>query len=894
MKTAGGYLGVLFAIGFVPLVGFFTFVIMATSPHFTSLAAFVNAILVFCAAGIVFCSLYMRQKKKLENYFLSEKYGTLKGVERREQAKKALREIREDAIDTNVWRTRKGVYGRAIAVVICLVFVSYLSKSVFGMYPADLFRLPPYVFIGLWAVFTLILPRIMLILLVFTLAGIALAFHAMGPQLIGLILPFLFLAPMNFLMIFMVMFGPLMIINILQIQIFKPTDARWGNTPDDVRGQKAAMRQLMSLIRIIASPKGTEMIKKAGERIRPRGILLFGPPGVGKTHSMRAMATVLNAPIMIIPSSAFSSAFMGVGIWTMFVVKFLAGILQRQYDYVVIFFDEAEQILMARPGVMGGGAGAMGSIKEPSMWDVLERDSSGRMASCGLGFIRENEEFNLVAKAAQQAPKSWIHHFMFPGGMMGGGGGGQMVQPVLLNWMDGIRSPSMMSRLWRGKINDLLTALWIPSFVRIGKTTLHFRIPPADAPPDNAVFVAATNMPHMIDAAFKRHGRFGDHVYYGNPQEDDREDFADLLFSRLAEKGILAPDMKGPERIKEFARATVGLAHVDIEQVTVKALATRNAYIEQLKELKERVDAKEELSDYEQRRWNRFKDRIGTENWDTLWVDWQAMSESLMDIRSGQSNPTITSPKHRETTAYHEFMGHLLPLKYFIGDAMRPVALSIMPRGEALGMVIHVPVEERDPEPQKVFDGLLRVMLGSTVAERLYFKDNQPGVSGDSAQATRLVDAMVGRFNMEPRHCSKEDWKRYLKEGKRFFSLAGVTPSPMGMGPAGSSLSDQDKRQMVLVLLGQAVIDVWRLIDKNKDIPKDNRLAEGGICTRLLNVDEIVGQELEDLWTNLDEVIKPLTPEDLNKWPDEENMALALLNPFYKEASVDEEGDRNV
>ena len=877
LELIAGLMGALIPMISVPLIGFFVFLMFTWSPYFSTFAAFIYGALASFVVGVVICVIQGRINKYVSNYFLSEEYGTLKGSERRAMARKAVREVREDSIRKHAWQTRFNLYRRGVIIVVALFVVAYFANSLFGIYPKDLFKISPYLLIALWVILVLLLPDIFLVLLIVTLTGISLSLHILGPTILMYFIPFLFLMPMNFLMMFLVMFGPLMIINIAQIQTLKPTDARWGNTPDDVRGQKSAMRQLLLQIRIIASAEGDEMVKKVGERGRPRGILLFGPPGVGKTHSMRAMATILNAPIMIIPASAFSSAFMGVGIWTMFVVKILAGILQKKYKCVILFFDEAEQILMRRQGVMGGEYEAKNIEARPTILNILERDSYGRVANCGLGFIGANEDE--ISPSSFSAPRT--HRFMFPGGMGGMGGGGAMVQPVLLNWMDGMRTPPLLSRIWRGKVNDLATAFWIPPMTKFGGKTIHFRVPPADPPPDNAVFVAATNMPHMIDPAFQRYGRFGLKIHFSKPSEEDREDLIDLFFSRLKEKGILDPDLDQLDRKKEFARATVGLSHVEIEQVTMDAYMLRNVHIQRVRELKRRLDSKDELDQYEKRFWERFKGEMEQSGWDRMIVNWESLSEALINIRSREANPAITSPRHRKTTAYHEFMGHMLPLGYFCQDVMRPVALSVMPRGGALGMVIHVPIEERDPEPQRVFDGLLRVMVGSVIAERVFFGDNQPGVSGDLDQATSLSASMVGRLAMGPRNCSEDEEEIYANMGKGFFTLKGAAMFSAESGGSGaSSLQDPDKRHKMLVLLGQAVVDVWRLIDKNRTLADDDTLIRGGVCNKLLEVDEITGSELEELWSNLGKSVKPLTNEDKIKWPPKE--IFASENPFYE------------
>jgi hypothetical protein len=195
-----------------------------------------------------------------------------------------------------------------------------------------------------------------------------------------------------------------------------------------------------------------------------------------------------------------------------------------------------------------------------------------------------------------------------------------------------------------------------------------------------------------------------------------------------------------------------------------------------------------------------------------------------------------------------------------------------MPRGEALGMVAHVPIEEHDPQPQHVLEGLLRVSVGSVVAERLFFKDNDPGVSKDLENATRIAAAMVGLFGMVPRRCTAEEYRRYQRIGESILSVANSHPLlPMdGQSFVASTLSSPRKREHVCVLLGQAFVDVYRLLRKNRHLVPP-------VVQELLLKDELVGRDLERLWEMQE--IRPLLPEDKAIWPEEE---VAPENPFYR------------
>jgi cell division protease FtsH len=111
---------------------------------------------------------------------------------------------------------------------------------------------------------------------------------------------------------------------------------------DDVAGCDEAKLELTEAIDFLANP---ERFRRLGARI-PRGIMLFGPPGTGKTMLAKAVATEADVPFLYASGSEFVEKYVGVGARR---VRDLFA-QARQLGRAVVFFDEFDALGKARGG----------------------------------------------------------------------------------------------------------------------------------------------------------------------------------------------------------------------------------------------------------------------------------------------------------------------------------------------------------------------------------------------------------------------------------------------------------------------------------------------------------------------------------------------------------------
>ncbi|MEK9167763.1 MAG: ATP-dependent zinc metalloprotease FtsH [Patescibacteria group bacterium] len=130
-------------------------------------------------------------------------------------------------------------------------------------------------------------------------------------------------------------------------RIIDPNDKNQRVTFADIAGVKEAKEELKEIVDFLKNPK---KFLDIGARI-PKGVLLMGAPGTGKTLLARAVAGEAQVPFFIISGSEFVEMFVGVGASR---VRDLFKMAKKAAP-AIIFVDEIDAVGRVRGGGMGGG-----------------------------------------------------------------------------------------------------------------------------------------------------------------------------------------------------------------------------------------------------------------------------------------------------------------------------------------------------------------------------------------------------------------------------------------------------------------------------------------------------------------------------------------------------------
>jgi len=218
---------------------------------------------------------------------------------------------------------------------------------------------------------------------------------------------------------------------------------------------------------------------------------------------------------------------------------------------------------------------------------------------------------------------------------------------------------------------------------------------------EGVIVLAATNQPDLLDRALMRPGRFDRRVVVNLPDKNGREAILKVHTRNVP----LAKDVD----LVGIAGITPGLTGADLKNLVNEAalLAARRAQNE--------VHEKDFL-------------------------------DALEKIVLGPERPLLLSREDRERIAYHE-SGHAI-LGLVVPGADPVHRVTIVPRGQALGVTYQRPQTDRYNYPEAYLRARIIGMLGGRAAEEVVYGTKTTGAESDIEQATQIARNMVTRWGM--------------------------------------------------------------------------------------------------------------------------------------------------
>jgi cell division protease FtsH len=218
---------------------------------------------------------------------------------------------------------------------------------------------------------------------------------------------------------------------------------------------------------------------------------------------------------------------------------------------------------------------------------------------------------------------------------------------------------------------------------------------------EGVIVLAATNQPDVLDKALLRPGRFDRRVVVNLPDKVGREEILKVHTRSVP----LARSVD----LGELAASTPGLSGADIRNLVNEAAL---------------LAARREQDEVRQ------KDFL----------------DALEKIVLGPERPLLMSLEERERIAYHEGGHAILGLVVPGADPVNRV--TIVPRGQALGVTYQRPEDDRYNYPEAYLRARIVGALGGRSAEEIVYGTRTTGAENDIEQATELARRMVTRWGM--------------------------------------------------------------------------------------------------------------------------------------------------
>ena len=297
------------------------------------------------------------------------------------------------------------------------------------------------------------------------------------------------------------------------------------------------------------------------------------------------------------------------------------------------------------------------------------------------------------------------------------------------------------------------------------------------------IVIGATNRPDMLDAALLRPGRFDRQVKIELPDLAGR----DAILNLHAKKFKISPEVQ----LKDVARGTTGFSGADLENLLNEGAL--------------------------------HAVRVGHKT-----VEQSDLDEARDKILMGPKKNRKMRPQDIKLTAYHE-AGHAF-VSMIYSDVTDPIhKATIVPRGRALGMVQHLPIDDKVSMTIQEVRANLAVDLAGRAAEEVFFGADKitTGAEADIDAATRLARYSIATAGLSPK-----------------LGLAAIKQASSFGGKNQLENASEQTAQMV-----DAEIRSW-LDNAHKDAVKiltKNKKTVEKLANELLDKETLTGEEIREI-----------------------------------------------
>lgn len=222
---------------------------------------------------------------------------------------------------------------------------------------------------------------------------------------------------------------------------------------------------------------------------------------------------------------------------------------------------------------------------------------------------------------------------------------------------------------------------------------------------EGVIVMAATNRADILDSALLRPGRFDRQIYVGMPDIKGREEILKIHSRGKA----LSDDVN----LSDIAKSTVGFTGADLENLMNEAAllsARRNKPFISMTEIED---------------------------------------ATIKIVAGPEKKSRVVTEKDRKLTAYHE-AGHAV-VAYWLTHVDPVHQITIVPHGQAGGMTIFRPDEDKSFRAKSEMFEQIVMALGGRMAEKLFLDDISTGASNDIQQASAIARTMVTVYGMSDR-----------------------------------------------------------------------------------------------------------------------------------------------